>query len=94
MLSAHYRKMQRETEAYAKRLAKHLAALLYSARKERGLSLRALELESGVPRKTIRRIELGIISPKLPALFLLADAMKVSWEKLLVRAEKLSGGAA
>lgn len=93
MLSAHYRKMQRESEAYAKRFTKHLAALLYSARKERGFSLRALELESGVPRKTIRRIELGKISPKLPALILLADAMKVSWVKLLKQADQLVDGA-
>jgi len=56
---------------------------LYEIRTEQGLSIRALEKMSGVPRSTINDTENGKKIPRLDTICMLAKSLEVRLEELI-----------
>lgn len=65
-------------------LSLEIIGKLMAARHRKGLSQSQLSRLSGIPQKTISRIENGIDIPKFPTLFRLADALDLRLEISLV----------
>lgn len=74
----HRAQLDKETERYAKRVARVLKA----RRLELDLDLKELAFAAGISDETVRQIEAGKISPTLKTAYRLARALRLPMEQL------------